>query len=475
MNIIWVATTGNDSTGTGSRTAPYATIEYAIQQMASGDQIRILDGTYIPTDSVVVSGLDGSIFAENPGTVFIQPEKTRLHQACVAILDANRFSVYGINVLQAADTSGNLIGMYVENVETFLAHTCAVSDFEIPSGSNGYGIFASGSLGRIEKCRVSNMTGSGEWLYGIYTQNIDQIECDVNNVVGVAGSGCKVRPVILEGFRPGPPPPTPPTPGPPPIDPDPDAHWWVFPDAAIPPNTTQRLYTAPNTGLDLKQFTFVVCVKPKDVYDTRFLTIGQEQVAPFASNISHLARTVQPFGDWYNLEGMTSSNGAFPAGGNRCTQVGFYNTPANPADDERWVLGYTYLYSGAPGNNSLGYFYQRAPAPPTLGRSTVVQNLSPGPPFGTTHPAEFFGSAVGGLSFYGNVHWLAIYDWTLSTNPSDEFDDLYDLSIFPFDLAGLVYYVDFSQMPAAKITPQIDTLGVGDLFVENWANITRGP
>ena len=268
---------------------------------------------------------------------------------------------------------------------------------------------------------------------------------------------------------------TPVPPGPPPIDPDPDAHWWVFPDAAIPPNTTQRLYTASNTGLDLEQFTFAVCVKPKDVYDTRFLLIGQEQVAPFASGFSHHARTIQPFADWFNLQGVTSSNGAWPGAGNRCTQVGFYNTVPNPADDERWVLAYTYAYSGVPGNNSPSHFYQNAAAPPTSGRATVVQNLSPGPPFGTTHPAEFFGAVGGGQSFYGNVHWMAIYDWPLSVIPNDDLDDLYDRIIFPFDLAGLVYYVDFSQMPAASITPQIDTLGVGDLFVDNWTNITRGP
>jgi len=194
MKIIWVATTGDDSTGIGTRTSPYASVERALQEFESGDQIRILEGTYISTDSVVISGKDGSIFAEDPGSVWLQPAQTRDHQACLAILDANRFSVYGINVLQASDSSGNLIGMYVENVENFLAYTCGVHDFEVPSG-NAHGIFATGTLGRIEGCVVNNFACAGGRLYGIRTIGIDVIDCDVTELSG-AGD-CEV--VVIDG------------------------------------------------------------------------------------------------------------------------------------------------------------------------------------------------------------------------------------------------------------------------------------
>lgn len=198
MKILWVATTGDDATGDGTRDSPYASIERALQDFVSGDQIRILEGTYIPTDSIVISGMDGSIFAEDPGAVYIQPAQTRKHQAGVAILDADRFSVYGINILQAADSSGNLIGLYVENVETFLAYTCSVQDFEVPSG-NAYGIFATGTLGRIERCFVSNLACAGETLYGIKTIGIDVIDCDVTASSG-AGD-CVVKVISPEGIR----------------------------------------------------------------------------------------------------------------------------------------------------------------------------------------------------------------------------------------------------------------------------------
>lgn len=463
MNIIWVATTGNDSTGIGNRTAPYATIEYAIQQMVSGDQVRILDGTYIPTDSVVVSGLDGSIFAENPGTVFIQPEKTRLHQAGVAILDANRFSVYGINVLQAADTSGNLIGIYVENVETFLAHTCAVSDFEIPSGSNGYGIFASGSLGRIEKCRVSNMTGSGEWLYGIYTQNIDQIECDVDNLIGVAGSGCKVRPVILEGFRPGP---TPPTPTPPlPYDADPKMNWWWFPDPNIGANNAQRLYTGPQIGLDLQDFTAVTMLRsPVGVTPShRAPVMGYYGATNDGVSIARSWAFESYTGNW---QGWVSNDGANPSVIVKMSGVG-------DVADQDLLFGFTYHYNAPPGGNSDASVYWNQLA--TGKRTATVANME-GPPVATGYPFHMLGmpwTVWHTRCWWGRAYWYALFTRKFTEG---DFDSLYSGATMPYDDPDVAFYVDFRQTPAPMITPNIDNFGIGDLNVHNWANmVLNGP
>lgn len=196
MKIIWVATDGNDSTGNGSYALPYKTIEKALQEFTDSDQIRIKSGTYTPTDSVVISGVSGSLFAEDRNGVFIQPEKTRNHQACLAILDAERFSIYGINILQAADSSGNLIGIYAENVETFLCYTCEVSDFAVPSGT-GHGIYASGVNGRVEGCKVSNFSCAGDMLYGIRTNGINIIDCAVDTLSG-AGN-CEVIAIDIIG------------------------------------------------------------------------------------------------------------------------------------------------------------------------------------------------------------------------------------------------------------------------------------
>lgn len=199
MNIIWVSVDGNDTSGDGSRTLPYATIHRAIEDFTDGDQIRILDGTYIPTDSVIITGMSGSLFAENYGEVYIQPAQTKDHQACIAIMSADRFSVYGINIIQAADSNGNLIGMYVEDVENFLAYTCTVTNFEAPSG-NVYGIFAAGG-GRIENCTVANLAGAGtgNFVYGIKGKGVNIIDCTVTALSG-AGT-CGIKGITYEGFR----------------------------------------------------------------------------------------------------------------------------------------------------------------------------------------------------------------------------------------------------------------------------------
>ena len=182
MKIIWVSTSGSDSSGDGSYDAPYLTLNTALDNFVSGDQIRLEDGTYTTTDSVILSGVSGSIFSENPLGAVIQPEKTTKHQACLVVMDSPRFTLQGVSVLQAADSSGNTIGIYVENSANFIAKTCSVESFEVPSG-NAYGIYASGS-GRVEGCFVDDLTCGGATLHGIKTEGIDVIDCTISSLSG---------------------------------------------------------------------------------------------------------------------------------------------------------------------------------------------------------------------------------------------------------------------------------------------------
>jgi hypothetical protein len=184
VKIIWVsAESGNDTTGNGSYETPYLTIDKALQEFVSGDQIRLMDGTYTPTDSVIFSGVEGSLFSENPLGAYIQPQKTDSHASCVAVLSSPRFSIIGVNVLQAADSTGNLIGIYAEDVENFLCLTCAVSNFEVPSG-DATGVFAAGD-GRVENVDVKDFAGAGSIVYGIRTKGVDIIDCTNSNVSAV--------------------------------------------------------------------------------------------------------------------------------------------------------------------------------------------------------------------------------------------------------------------------------------------------
>jgi hypothetical protein len=198
MRIIFVSVLGDDITGNGSDLYPYATIEKALSVFTDGDQIRLLEGTYTPTDSIVISGLSGSIFAEAPHIALIKPRQTLAYPACVVILDSPRFSLTGLNIEQATDVNTNQIGIYARNVNHLVCFTCSVHDFTSPSG-DVCGIYASGN-GRIQDCSVYSLNNVASYLSGICTSdNIDVIDCEVHNLSG-AGFGELVYPVDPNGF-----------------------------------------------------------------------------------------------------------------------------------------------------------------------------------------------------------------------------------------------------------------------------------
>lgn len=199
MNIWWVSSEdGDDVSGTGSREEPFETIEKAISVFENGDQIRLLDGTYTPTDSVVLTGKSGSIFSESPLGSYIQPQKTSVHQACIVLSDSERFTVQGVNVLQASDPDGNLIGIYAENIDTFLCLTTTVSGFRVPSGSV-VGIFAAASHGRVEECTVFDLANAKGMVYGVRTMGIPAIDCTCYQLSGVEPD-CDVKGIEMDGL-----------------------------------------------------------------------------------------------------------------------------------------------------------------------------------------------------------------------------------------------------------------------------------
>jgi hypothetical protein len=173
--IIWASPDGDDVSGTGSDQSPYKTIDRALLDFKDGYQIRLMDGTYTPTDTIMISGMTGSIFAENAEEVTIQPQQTTSHGAAIAITGSSRFTIHGINISQS-DTAGHNCGIYANNVENFIAYTCTISGFDCPSGC--VGIWAAGS-GRIERCNIGDLAVDAGNLYGIYSNGLDVIDCDV--------------------------------------------------------------------------------------------------------------------------------------------------------------------------------------------------------------------------------------------------------------------------------------------------------
>jgi hypothetical protein len=52
---LFVATNGNDTTGTGTITAPYATIMKAHSYVVAGDTVFVRGGTYVMKESQIYS------------------------------------------------------------------------------------------------------------------------------------------------------------------------------------------------------------------------------------------------------------------------------------------------------------------------------------------------------------------------------------------------------------------------------------
>ena len=188
--IIWVATTGNDSTGTGSQQNPYLTIERALQDFVNGSQIRIVQGSYTPTDTIAIDALEGSIFSETPGGAIIQPQRTSQYGAAIAITNSSRFTVQGVHIKQSTETQtatsvANTVGLYANNIQNFVAHTVTVSDFACPSGCSGIWVVGSG---RIHDCVVEDITIDGGNLYGIYANGLSVGDNTVRRLVGKGNS-----------------------------------------------------------------------------------------------------------------------------------------------------------------------------------------------------------------------------------------------------------------------------------------------
>ena len=181
--IIWVATTGSDTTGNGARETPYKTIDRALQAFTNGSQIRLLDGVYTPTSTIMISGIAGSIFSETPGGATIQPVQATVQNAAIVVTNSDRFTVQGVNVLQAS-SSGHLVGIYAEDVTNFIANTCSIADFDSPSGFTG--IMAIGS-GKIENCTIEDISVTGGDSYCIQSTGIHVIDCTVRRVVNSGG------------------------------------------------------------------------------------------------------------------------------------------------------------------------------------------------------------------------------------------------------------------------------------------------
>jgi len=187
MRIWWLDPNGSDLTGNGTYALPYQTFAKALSVFHSEDQIRLKDGVYRPTDSLVFDSVNGSIFADTPLGATIQPTGVASSPAVIQVSHSTRFSIVGLNILQAQNPTNNTLGIQGADVTNFLVYTCDVSAFAAPSAVSGLatvGIAVSG-YGRVEDCAVHDMVSEEEFLCGIYAAgNVDIIGCTVYSLSG---------------------------------------------------------------------------------------------------------------------------------------------------------------------------------------------------------------------------------------------------------------------------------------------------
>jgi len=136
----YVATNGNDSTGTGSITTPYATLSKAVGVVAVGDSIYVRGGTY-PTSAKISLSAVGS--AAQPYRIRAYPGETPVFNCSGASgstdaisIGGNYWYLYGLVITNAAHNSIK-IGGNNNTIERCVSLGARNSGINISGGSSG--------------------------------------------------------------------------------------------------------------------------------------------------------------------------------------------------------------------------------------------------------------------------------------------------------------------------------------------------
>ncbi|PSR20553.1 MAG: hypothetical protein C7B45_14515 [Sulfobacillus acidophilus] len=102
-SVVYVSPSGSNTTGTGSASAPYATIPQALSQVAAGGTVILEPGTYDETLSITQD-------------VNIEPDASQGGNAANTILDASGFS-NGIVISGSSANGTRISGITIENAD----------------------------------------------------------------------------------------------------------------------------------------------------------------------------------------------------------------------------------------------------------------------------------------------------------------------------------------------------------------------
>lgn len=124
MTTYYISPSGNDSTGTGTNGAPWATLAKAITSSASGDTIILKDGTYTPSNWSITGSRN--IQSENTGLAVINWSSASIIANVISISTNTVVTIQGLRFTNFVPSSGNprLFGITLGNTGDVTIDSC---------------------------------------------------------------------------------------------------------------------------------------------------------------------------------------------------------------------------------------------------------------------------------------------------------------------------------------------------------------
>lgn len=157
----WCTAAGNNTTGNGTSSAPYATLNFALTIANAGDIVRVDQGTYSNENNVTVNDANVTIEGFNIASTVFQRTSGTLNFLVIA---ANGVTVRNITV-QNYNSSSAALGKAItaNNVSNVLIYNCAFTGNSSGGGEPAVYSSNTGSSSvstTIRKCSFRNNTGN---------------------------------------------------------------------------------------------------------------------------------------------------------------------------------------------------------------------------------------------------------------------------------------------------------------------------
>jgi parallel beta-helix repeat protein len=186
---IYVSTGGNDSTGKGTTSSPYKTIQRAHYDAAAGDVIYLKGGTYYPTKDEWIGSVNGTSSARitvqsAPNEWAILDGSSNGNGTSVLIINSSYITVQYLEIRNSKDSGIRING------DNNIVENCNVQ------GSYRSGIWTKGSYNKVSRCAVWNnckansaRTADSGWSAGIDGYQCSYVSFSGNSVRENWGEG----------------------------------------------------------------------------------------------------------------------------------------------------------------------------------------------------------------------------------------------------------------------------------------------